>query len=285
MGKAFIIVFIFVIILAYLWYTQYGNENESFSNTEKRLQQQQQQQQNLAESNRPICSPIPNLNQGVAENNQPVNVPGLEENQELEQEAEQEAEQEEESLFECTTQSEPCDEYKSTTDPTLQRKFRTRNHATDCNYKYGSYLFGKRSGYSDGALNYIDESNDLLQPGYTTNDQFVGQDETDGQYAPYKPERKCVNKYKTSEIFNSQNYLPSEKSINPEWFDIVPEPISVKNRHLINVSKPIGINTIGSSLRNPSYDIRGSPPCPKFVISPWMQSTIEPDTNLKSLCT
>ena len=64
----------------------------------------------------------------------------------------------------------------------------------------------------------------------------------------------------------------------------MPDAISVKNRHLINISKPIGVNTIGTSLRNPSHDIRGTPSCPKFVISPWLQSSIEPDHNLKGLC-
>ena len=64
----------------------------------------------------------------------------------------------------------------------------------------------------------------------------------------------------------------------------MPEPISAKHRHLINVSRPVGVNTIGNSLRNASWDLRGSPPCPKFVVSPWQQSTIEPDYNIKGLC-
>lgn len=93
---------------------------------------------------------------------------------------------------------------------------------------------------------------------------------------PCKSEYKCLNKYKTNDIFNSQDYLPSANSF-PDWFDILPESIIVKN-------KPIGINTIGSSLKTPTYDIQGPPPCPKFVISPWLHSTIEPDTNFKSLC-
>lgn len=43
------------------------------------------------------------------------------------------------------------------------------------------------------------------------------------------------------------------KSMN-EWFEVMPEPIKVKN---------------------PSYNIRGTRPCPKFVASPWAQSSIE----------
>ena len=45
----------------------------------------------------------------------------------------------------------------------------------------------------------------------------------------------------------------------------------------------IGINTIGSGLKNASHDLRGAPSAPKFVVSPWLNSTIECDTNLKSI--
>jgi hypothetical protein len=45
----------------------------------------------------------------------------------------------------------------------------------------------------------------------------------------------------------------------------------------------IGIDTIGQSLRNASYDIRGSVPIVKFDIGPFNNSTIEYDYNIKSL--
>jgi hypothetical protein len=44
----------------------------------------------------------------------------------------------------------------------------------------------------------------------------------------------------------------------------------------------LGIDTIQSSKRNASHDLRGSIPCPKFVVSPWNNSTIDPDLNIKS---
>ena len=45
----------------------------------------------------------------------------------------------------------------------------------------------------------------------------------------------------------------------------------------------VGVNTVGQSLKNPSYDLRAAPACPKFTVSPWGQSTIEPDFNIKNL--
>jgi len=175
------------------------------------------------------------------------------------------------------------DDFPKSTQKFIDKKFVTRNSSKN-GKRVNSYNKGKRGGVDENAVDFIDKSNEIIDNGYVVNDQFVGQDEAETKYAPYKQEKKPTNKYKSSEIFNSRALLPDEKSNNPDWFDVLPEAISVKNRHLINVSKSIGINTIGSSLRNPSYDIRGSPPNPKFVISPWGQSTIEPDNNFTSLC-
>ena len=46
----------------------------------------------------------------------------------------------------------------------------------------------------------------------------------------------------------------------------------------------LGIDTVGQSRKNASHDVREAPPCPKFNIGPWNNSTIEPDYNIKSLC-
>jgi len=81
--------------------------------------------------------------------------------------------------------------------------------------------------------------------------------------------------------FNAESLLPREK--NKDWFDDVYDSTSVKNAHLINIYKPIGVNTVASSLKNPSHDIRGdATPNPKFAISPWMNSSIEPDSNIRN---
>uniref|UniRef100_A0A6C0CBZ3 Minor capsid protein P11 C-terminal conserved region domain-containing protein n=1 Tax=viral metagenome TaxID=1070528 RepID=A0A6C0CBZ3_9ZZZZ len=38
----------------------------------------------------------------------------------------------------------------------------------------------------------------------------------------------------------------------------------------------VGINTIGAPMRNVTHDIRVDIVYPKFIICPWMQSTVEP---------
>ena len=161
----------------------------------------------------------------------------------------------------------------------LKQKFNSKNKAVGGKYKKVSYAEGERASNGEFGA-YFDDNNALVKNGHLANDKFTGIDEVDGKFASYKAGSK--QKMTDEDIFNADNFLPKET--NKDWFEVMPEPISVKNRHLINVSRPIGVNTIGTSLRNASYDIRGSPPCPKFVVSPWLQSTIEPDYNLKGLC-
>jgi hypothetical protein len=85
--------------------------------------------------------------------------------------------------------------------------------------------------------------------------------------------------------YDAKDFLPKE--INDEWFetDFSLAKYQLNDDKLINTERYIiGINTVGQSLKNASYDIRGTVPCPKFVISPFNQSTYEPDFNLKPLC-
>ncbi len=70
-----------------------------------------------------------------------------------------------------------------------------------------------------------------------------------------KLEQKCSTKINTT-------LLPQE--INNKLFEVMPEPI--------------GVDTVGTSRRDVSHNWR-TPSCPKMVVSPWVKSTIEPDTN------
>ena len=85
--------------------------------------------------------------------------------------------------------------------------------------------------------------------------------------------------------YNAKDYLPKE--INDDWFntDFSQAKYKMNDDKLINTDKYIiGINTVGQSLKNASYDIRGAVNVPKYTVSPWNNSTIEPDYNIKPLC-
>jgi membrane-associated HD superfamily phosphohydrolase len=85
--------------------------------------------------------------------------------------------------------------------------------------------------------------------------------------------------------YDSKSYLPQE--VNDEWFDtdFSQAKKNVKGDKLINTDKYIvGIDTVGQSLKNASHDIRGTIANPKYNVSPWLNSTYEPDYNIKPLC-
>ena len=51
----------------------------------------------------------------------------------------------------------------------------------------------------------------------------------------------------------------------------------LQNVSLLQAGYHNGINTVGSSLRNANLQIRSEPPNPTNKVSPWLNSTIEPD--------
>jgi hypothetical protein len=160
----------------------------------------------------------------------------------------------------------------------LRRKFKSKNSAQG-EYKRSNYANGRGGNDMAELDSFFAENNDLINSSYVSNNDFAPADLGEPQ-AGYRSGKKT--EMTVDEIFNVDEYLPQEKT--DDWFEVMPEPISVKNRNLINVTRAIGVNTIGSSLKNPSYDIRGNIPNPKMVVSPWNQSSIEPDLNIKGLC-
>lgn len=181
----------------------------------------------------------------------------------------------------------PKKDYSPPESDWLASKFRGRNKARPGEYKKSSYNEGIRGdlGAADWDA-YFDTNNNVLGNSQTgDNDKFLPLDETNNEFAVFKSKGRAScgsnQNCEPEDLFDVDKYLPQE--VNDDWFEVQPEPISVKNRHLINITKPIGINTIGSSKKNASYDLRAAPVAPKNVVSPWLQSSIEPDTNLKPL--
>ena len=68
------------------------------------------------------------------------------------------------------------------------------------------------------------------------------------------------------------------KDTNSQWAQLNPAGgADFKNVNLLKAGYHIGIDTIGSSLRNANLQERSEPPNPTSMVSPWMNSTIEPD--------
>ena len=79
-----------------------------------------------------------------------------------------------------------------------------------------------------------------------------------------------------------EDLLP--KDANSRWAQMNPAGQGdVKDQNFLSAGYHTGYNTQGSSLRNASLDLRSSPPNPRYNVSIWSQSTIEPDMNRRPL--
>jgi len=79
-----------------------------------------------------------------------------------------------------------------------------------------------------------------------------------------------------------QELLPNDP--NSKWAQVNPMGAGdIAGKNFLNAGALIGVNTVGQSLRNASWDLRSEPPNPQVSVSPWLNSTIEPDVNRRVL--
>ena len=84
------------------------------------------------------------------------------------------------------------------------------------------------------------------------------------------------------EQLNADDLLPKDDS--SLWAQVNPSGEgSLKDRNFLQSGYHIGINTVGQTLRNANQQLRSDPPCPQVKVSPWLQTTIEPDLGRKPM--
>lgn len=80
---------------------------------------------------------------------------------------------------------------------------------------------------------------------------------------------------------NIDRVLPNDllplKADDNSWLELQ------NDSNLLDAGHHFGINTVGTTLRNANYSLRSEVPNPRIQVSPWGQSTIEPDLTRKPL--
>jgi hypothetical protein len=104
----------------------------------------------------------------------------------------------------------------------------------------------------------------------------LGQNETyssvSGITGQTPPATSCAN----TNLQNPSELLP--KDANSSWAQLNPSGKGeLANINLLKAGYHIGIDTVGSSLRNPNLQIRSEFPNPQLDVSIWNKSTISPD--------
>jgi len=94
------------------------------------------------------------------------------------------------------------------------------------------------------------------------------------------------NQYPTDcypkDTLTAAELLPSDP--NSKWAQVNPAGQGeLGDQNFLEAGFHIGTNTVGQTLRNPNLQLRSEPPNPQLKVSPWMQTTIEPDSNRKPM--
>ena len=98
---------------------------------------------------------------------------------------------------------------------------------------------------------------------------------------PFPESEKPANCYPKNQL-TAPELLPNDP--NSKWAQVNPMGAGdIAGKNFLNAGALIGVNTVGQSLRNASWDLRSEPPNPQQQVSPWLQTTISPDLQRRPL--
>jgi len=126
----------------------------------------------------------------------------------------------------------------------------------------------------------IGEEYDEVHPGEQigTNEVYSSLDSTEKQPTGNQYPSDCYPK----DQLTAAELLPGDA--NSKWAQVNPSGQGeLGDQNFLNAGYHVGVNTVGQTLRNANLQIRSEPPNPQVKVSPWLQSTIEPDTNRKPM--
>jgi hypothetical protein len=152
---------------------------------------------------------------------------------------------------------------------------------------------------SEGFYNYDeDEMSPVEQAGQVEEEELVSEGFANPPSAgPQASEQLGMNESyrpvnESGDVSNLGQFLPSEcypkdvlssadllpASADSTWAQVVPAGQgALTDQNFLTSGHHIGMNTIGSSLRNASHDLRTEIPNPQVQVSPWNMTTIAPD--------
>lgn len=97
---------------------------------------------------------------------------------------------------------------------------------------------------------------------------------------PMQPVSSCYPR----DRLTATDLLPTDAA-NSRWAQVNPAGQGdIQDQNFLTAGYHIGINTIGSTMKNANLQLRSEPPNPRLAVSPWNVSTIEySDVNRRPL--
>ena len=89
--------------------------------------------------------------------------------------------------------------------------------------------------------------------------------------APMQPVSSCYPR----DRLTASDLLPTDAA-NSRWAQVNPAGQGdISDQNFLTAGYHVGINTVGSSMKNANQQLRSEPPNPRLAVSPWNVSTIE----------
>lgn len=112
-----------------------------------------------------------------------------------------------------------------------------------------------------------------------SNEVFAESDEPQRKVCdpnePYSPEASPAPCFPADQL-TAKDLLPKES--DNEWARSNPKSSgSLENVNFLEAGYHYGVNTVGQTLRNANLQLRSEVPNPQVQVSPFLQTTIEPD--------
>ena len=112
--------------------------------------------------------------------------------------------------------------------------------------------------------------------------EFIEQPQSLMQTATGSQINKLPSECYPKDVLSSADLLP--RDANSLWAQVSPSGQgSLADQNFLTSGFHIGINTVGQTLRNANRQLRSEPLNPQVKVSPWQQTTIEPDINRRPL--
>jgi hypothetical protein len=116
-------------------------------------------------------------------------------------------------------------------------------------------------------------ANDARKVAYTQLAPNSGEFLDSFESTVFKPDKDCYMKDKLT----AEDLLPKD-AYNSKWAKVNPDGQgSIKSQNFLQAGYHVGLNTSQGSKRNSNLQFRSEPPAPKTMVSPWLNSEIEPD--------
>ena len=152
--------------------------------------------------------------------------------------------------------------------------------------------YAKKHTAAEESVNEIEqfESNDSKSTQDTVSPgESMGKNEV---YAPSNAEQGSGefaldgNQY-PKDCYPKDQLTPAELlpgDANSKWAQVNPAGQGeLGDQNFLDAGYHVGVNTVGQTLRNANLQLRSEPPNPQVQVSPWMNTSMEPDTNRRAM--